>query len=96
MTLIDQYRCLVECYYGVMELDEYDLKVYLLKKIENDIRNFVNEYKIDDFDYKKDAERIKNEVPIKTKLQSCLIVLNKMNAPMEVILIVKKRLKELN
>ena len=32
MSLEDQFRYLVGAYYGVMEMDEYDLKVYILIK----------------------------------------------------------------
>ncbi len=94
MTLIDQYRCLVEGYYGVIEMDEYDLKIYILKEIENNIRDFIKEYNIPNFNYKNEAEYIKDNISIKTKLQSSLIILNKMNAPIELILLVKKRLKD--
>ena len=45
---------------------------------------------------KENAERIKDDVNIKTKLQSSLILLNKMNAPEELILLVRKKIKELN
>ena len=44
----------------------------------------------------ENAERIKDEVNIKTKLQSSLILLNKMNAPDELILLVRKKVKELD
>ena len=91
MKLEDQYRCLIEAYYGVVEMDEYDLKIYALK----DILNFVNEYKIDNFNYKKEAEYIKDNVSIKTKLQSSLLLLNKMNYKMELILLIKDKLKYL-
>ena len=95
MSLEDQYRCLIEGYYGIQEMDEYDLKIYTLKEIEEYIKNFILEYKIDNFDYKKEAEYIKDNISIKTKLQSSLIVLNKMNGPMELILLIKNRLKYL-
>ncbi len=93
MSLENQFKCLVECYYGILDMDEYDLKIYVLKEIEDNIRNFVNEYKISDFDYKKQAEYIKDNVSIKTKLQSSLIILNKIDAPIELILLIKQRLK---
>lgn len=96
MKLEDQFRCLVEGYYGIEEMDEYDLKVYMLKDIEKYIKNFTKEYKIDNFDYKKEAEYIKDNVSIKTKLQSSLIVLNKINGPMELILLIKRRLKNID
>ncbi len=41
MKLEDQFKLLVGGYYGVRSLDEYDLKVYILKDIENYIRNFI-------------------------------------------------------
>lgn len=95
MKLEDQYRCLIEAYYGVGEMDEYDLKIYALKDIEDYILSFVNEYKIDNFNYKQEAEYIKDNVSIKTKLQSSLILLNKMNYKMELILLIKDKLKYL-
>lgn len=95
MGTIDQYRCLVECYYGIIEMDEYDLKIYVLKEVEDLIRNFVNEYKDSKFNYEKEAEYIKDNVDVKTKLQSSLIVLNKINASMELILLIKKKIKKL-
>ena len=77
------FNLYVEAYFGVREMDEYDLKEYVLKDI--------------DINYaKENAERIKDEVNIKTKLQSSLILLNKMNAPEELILLVRKKIKELN
>ncbi len=95
MSIIDQYRCLIEAYYGVQEMDEYDLKVYILKEIEEYIRNFVSEYKDTNFDYKKEAEYIKDNVSLITKLQSSLIVLNKINVPMELILLIKRKIKKI-
>lgn len=95
MSIIDQYKCLVEAYYGILEMDDYDLKVYVLKEVEELIRDFVSEYKDSNFDYKKEAEYIKDNISLITKLQSSLIVLNKMNASMELILLVKSKIKKL-
>ena len=47
-----------------------------------------------DFDYKEMALKYESESSKKTKLQDTLIVLHKIKAPMEVILLVKKHLKE--
>lgn len=90
IDLRDRLNLLVEAYYGMMEMDEYELKVYEAKKIEGEIKNFVKEYKIDDFDY----EYVKDNISLRTKLQSLLIVLNENNGPIELILLIKKRLKE--
>ena len=90
IDLRDKLNLLVEAYYGMMEMDEYELKVYEAKKIKDEIDNFVKEYNINDFDY----EYVKDNISLRTKLQSLLIVLNKNNGPMELILLIKKRLKE--
>lgn len=96
MSIEEEYRCLVEAYYGIIEMDEYDLKVYTLKEIEKYIIDFVNQNKLDNFNYKYEADNIKDNISTKTKLQSSLIVLNKINAPIEIILLVKNRLKYIN
>lgn len=96
MTLQDEFKYLVGGYYGIMEMDEYDLKVYVLKDIENYIRDFLTENPICDFDYKKEAEHIKDTMPLRTKLQDSLLVLYKINASMDLVFMVKKRLKELD
>ena len=95
MSIEEQYRCLVEAYFGIIEMDEYDLKIYVLKELEEYIKNFVNEYFDPNFNYKEEAEYIKDNVSITTKLQSSLIVLNKINAKMELILLIKNKLKKI-
>jgi len=90
---INTYRYLVGAYYGIQEMDEYDLKEYILK----DINNYIEEYQrlnpIEDFDFIEEREKVKNELSLKTKLQDSLLVLPKINASMELILLVKKRIK---
>ena len=94
MELENQYKLLVLGYYGMMYLDDYDLKVYILKDIEEYIKAFIKNNPIKDFDYKEMALKYESESSKKTKLQDTLIVLHKIKAPMEVILLVKKPLKE--
>ena len=50
--LIDEFKYLTGAYYGMKELDEYDLKEYILKDIENYIKDFVKTNKLG-IDYKK-------------------------------------------
>lgn len=95
VELRDQFRYLVGGYYGVTYMDEYPLKVYVLKDIENYIRDFVEVNPIDDFDYIKEAKAIEEKVSTITKLQDSLIVLQKMNASMELVLLVKARIKKM-
>ncbi len=92
--LINQYRYLVGGYYGVSLMDEYDLKEYILKDIENYIKDFIEVNPIDKFDYKEEALLIKDNLSEKRKLQDALLVINKMNGPMDLVFLIKKRLKK--
>lgn len=95
MNLEDQFKYLIGGYYGIAEMDEYPLKVYILKDIENYIKMFIEQNPIPNFDYKKKAEEYEQGLSLKTKLQDSLLVLPKVDAPMEIILLVKKRIKEI-
>jgi hypothetical protein len=37
---------ILSAYYGVLEIDEYELKTYVLKDIENHLNNYINHYKL--------------------------------------------------
>ncbi|MGN1372082.1 MAG: hypothetical protein ACI4XM_07415 [Candidatus Coprovivens sp.] len=95
MVLDDTFRYLVGAYYGISEMDEYDLKEYVLKDIEEYIRSFVKQNSIKNFNYKEEANRVMCDRELKTKLQDSLIVLPKVNASTELILLVKERLKRI-
>ena len=95
MDLKDTFRYLVGAYYGVSEMDNYELKEYVLKDIEEYIKSFILENPIKDFNYRSEASLVNDELSLKTKLQDSLIVLPKVNASMELILLVKARLKEI-
>lgn len=95
MDIKDTFCYMVGAYYGIQEMDSYDLKEYILKNIENYIKEFVEENKSVEIDFYEEAERVRLELSLKTKLQDSLLVLPKVNAPMELILLVKARLKEI-
>ena len=89
MDLKDQFKYLIGGYYGITYLDEYPLKEYILKDIENYIKNFIETNPIKNFNYKEEATKHEQELSKITKLQDSLLVLNKINAPMEIVLLVK-------
>lgn len=91
MTLSDQYKLLIEAYYGISLMNEYDLKEYALKKIDELIINFQTMYTDINFDEIK--EYVNKNVNDKTKLQSSLIVLNSINYDMDLILLIKEKIK---
>lgn len=94
MTLEDNFKLLVSGYYGIYEMDEYSSKNYVLKDIENYIRDFIKQFPLPNYDYKKVAEELEN-LPLKTKLQDSLLVLNRVKAPLELTLLVRNRLNEM-
>lgn len=93
MELIDQFRYQVGAYYGIRSMDEYDLKVYILKDIEDYIKNFLEQNPISNINYQEEARKVEEEVPLITKLQDSLLILPKIDAPIELILLVKKKIK---
>ncbi len=94
MELENQFRYLVGGYYGVSLMDEYPLKEFIMEDIKNYIIDFIKINPINGFDYKREANDIKDNVSEKVKLQDALLVLNKINAPMDLVFLIKKRLKK--
>lgn len=87
---------MVGAYYGVKSMDDYDLKEYVLKDIENYIKNFIKANPIDGFNYQKEASLINENVSLITKLQDSLIILSKIDADLDLILMIKEKIKRLN
>ena len=95
MTLEDQYRTLVGAYYGIREMDEHELRIFILKDIENHIKNFIEINPISNFNYRKEAEKINVNLSLKRKLQDALRILPEVDAPLEFILLVQKRIRKI-
>ena len=91
MTLEDQYKLLIESYYGIVLMNEYNLKEYALKEIEKLIKDFENNY--DNIEYSNIREYVKTSVNDKTKLQSALITLNSIDYDIDLILLIKDKIK---
>ena len=94
MELENQFRYLVGGYFGVSLMDEYQLKEYILKDIEEYIRNFVEVNPIENFDYEYEAKLIKDNVSDRVKLQDALLVLNRIDGPMDLVFMIKEKLKK--
>lgn len=94
MELEDQFRYLVGGYFGVSLMDDYDLKEYVLKDIEKYIKSFVELNPIENFNYLEEATIIKEKSSKKTKLQDALLVLNKINGSMDLVFLIKAKLKK--
>lgn len=93
MELEDQFRYLVGGYYGVNLMDEYPLKEYILKDIENYVKDYVEENPIDNFNYLEEHIKVKENVSDRVKLQDALLVLNIIKGPMDLVFLIKEKLK---
>lgn len=91
----DTFKCYIEGYYGIRSLDEYNLKEYVLKDIEEHIRNFVKTKHIPNYNYYEIAEGIDKNISLIQKLQSSLIVLREIESPIELNLLIKRKITEL-
>ena len=86
----DYVNLLISGYLGVMEMDEYVLKTYVLKDINDHLNNYINKNNLTvDIDSKKKELM---STPLKAKLQDSLLVLNKINGPMELKIIIKRKI----
>ena len=95
MNTRDTYRYLIGGYFGVKEMDEYKTKEYVLKDIKEYIDNYLSINHID-FDVQEEYDDVNNNVSLDTKLHDALLVLPKINAHIDLILLVKEKIKELN
>ena len=95
MELIDTYRYLVGGYYGVFLIDEYSIKEYILEEIKKYINDFVNTNDLSNYDLDKENEFIKDNYSDRLKLQDALLLLQLMNGPIDLVLLIKKYLKKL-
>ncbi len=94
MDLIDQFRYLVGGYYGILLMDNYPLKEYILKDIEEYIKDFVKENNIEKSICLNNQIDVKEHVTNKVKLQDALLVLNLIKGPIDLVLLIKEELKK--
>ena len=93
MTLEDTYRMLYSGYLGIREMDEYTSKEYVLKKVYDYINEFIEEYHIN-LNFAEINDTLDKQDLVR-KLQDAVIVLNMINGPLELTLLIRRKLKEL-
>ncbi len=94
MKYDDRFKYLVGGYYGIKTMDEYPSKLFILKEAEDYIKEYVR-LSNDACDYKSIAEDIKTTESLKEKLQDSLILLQDINGPIELVLMIKLKIKEI-
>ena len=93
MTLEDSYRLLYSGYLGIREMDEYTSKEYILKQVLDYINDFKNRYKLG-LNYQEINDELDKQDLVR-KLQDSILVLNMIDGPLELKLLIRKKLKEL-
>ena len=93
MTLEDTYRLLYSGFLGIREMDEYTSKEYILKQVEDYINDFNNQYKLG-LNYQEINDELDKQDLIR-KLQDSILVLNMVDGPLELKLLIRKKIKEL-
>lgn len=96
MNQRDTYRTMIGAYYGVLEMDEYSVKEYVLQDLNRYIIEFVSIHSNSKIDFENEARDVEKNVSIKTKLQDCLIILPKFDTSMEFLFLIKERLRSMD
>ena len=89
---INRYKTIIGAYYGVMLMDEYSLKAYVLKNIENLAANYLKDKNIETDGIK---QFIRDKVSKKVKLQDALYILNELDEDKELLHLIKKKIRTL-
>ena len=89
---INRYKTIIGAYYGVMLMDEYSLKAYVLKNRENLAANYLQDKNIETDGIK---QFIRDKVSKKVKLQDALYILNELDEDKELLHLIKKKIRKL-
>lgn len=90
---INHYKTIVGAYYGVMLMDEYSLKAYVLKKLENLGKNYCQNKNINSAEIKS---FVAQKVSKKVKLQDALYILNQLDEDKELLHLIKRKIREID
>lgn len=90
----DRIKYMISGYYGIKKMDSYPRKLFILKEVEEHIKEYLKYNKVEGVDYRELAATIEKN-SLKEKLQDALILLNDINGPFDLILIIKRKVKEL-
>lgn len=92
MNTYNELKMLYGAYYGVSEIYEYKVKEFILK----DIKKLIDEYiKKNNMYYYEEVEVEAKKQTLITDLQDSLIVLKRMDAPFELMLLIKEKIRVL-
>ena len=92
MNTYNELKMLYGAYLGISEMDEYKTKEYILKDIEKAIDEFVDK---NNMYYHDEVLAEAKKQSLITDLQDSLIVLKRLDEPLELILLIKEKIRKL-
>ncbi len=92
MNTYNELKMLYGAYLGVSDMDEYKTKEYVLSDLRKLIDEYIERYNM--YYHDEVEEDAKKQTRI-TNLQDSLIVLKRMDAPLELSLLIKEKIREL-
>lgn len=95
MKYDDRIKYLIGGYLGIKAMDNYSSRLFVLKDLENYIKDYLKTNRVEGFDYKELAISIEKNTSLKDKLQDSLIVLHEIKGPIELELLIKLKIKEI-
>ena len=91
----DDIKYMVSGYLGIKSLDEYERKVYILRDARKFIDSYVEDSDFEDFVFDKYCDFIDKEYTYLEHLQDALLLINVMNGPVDLILLIKPKIARL-
>ena len=92
MNTYNELKMLYGAYLGVSSMDEYRTKEYVVKKIEDEINGFIDK---NNMYYHDEVFAEAKKQSLITDLQDSLIVLKRFNESLELILLIKEKIRYL-
>ncbi len=93
MNTYNELKMYYGAYLGVMSMDSYKTKEYVLDTIQKEIDKFIEKNNM--YYHDEVLEEAKKQSLI-TDLQDSLIVLKRINASLELVIMIKEKVRELS
>ena len=91
----DDIKYMVSGYLGIKSLDDYERKVYILRDARKFIDAYVEDSDFENFEFDKYCDYIDKEYTYLEHLQDALLLINSMNGPVDLILLIKPKIAKL-
>lgn len=95
MTDRDNIRIILSSYNGIRAMDEYLSKEYVLKDIEDYLNDFLEINEVADIDINEEKDYVTTNFTLLRNLQDCLLILPKINASIELLIMIKHKIKKI-